>query len=202
MVKASPDSKRWTHFHSALQLAINRSAHKWTYEDFQECFALWCKEEPHGAEGIFNTISRHMEDQIHASCETLFREFNVRDSINILHRVVTDARARKECGETEGKDIWKKDLEPRAAVRARTVPILESEVEKLRATLQSCEEENQAMFEQMKSNVRRREEADTKTTEMLKTLDDIHSRWSKLPHDEINLWVLQAAENLPPAQPP
>ncbi|KAF8142120.1 hypothetical protein EV363DRAFT_1150515 [Boletus edulis] len=200
MVKASPDSKRWTHFHSALQLAINRSAHKWTYEDFQECFALWCKEEPHGAEGIFNTISRHMEDQIHASCETLFREFNVRDSINVLHRVVTDARARKECGETEGKDIWKKDLEPRAAVRARTVPILESEVEKLRATLQSAK--NQAMFEQMKSNVRRREEADTKTTEMLETLDDIHSRWSKLPHDEINLWVLQAAENLPPAQPP
>ncbi|KAF8127367.1 hypothetical protein EV363DRAFT_1172318 [Boletus edulis] len=200
MVKASPDSKRWTHFHSALQLAINRSAHKWTYEDFQECFALWCKEEPHGAEGIFNTISRHMEDQIHASCETLFREFNVRDSINVLHRVVTDARARKECGETEGKDIWKKDLEPRAAVRARTVPILGSEVEKLRATLQSAK--NQAMFEQMKSNVRRREEADTKTTEMLETLDDIHSRWSKLPHDEINLWVLQAAENLPPAQPP
>ncbi|KAG6374645.1 hypothetical protein JVT61DRAFT_4010 [Boletus reticuloceps] len=202
MVKASPDSKRWTHFHSALQLAINRSAHKWTYEDFQECFALWCKEEPHGAEGIFNTISRHMEDQIHASCETLFREFNVRDSINVLHRVVTDARARKEGGETEGKNIWKKDLEPRAAIRARTVPILESEVEKLRATLQNFEEENQAMFEQMKSNVRRREEADTKTTEMLKTLDDIHSRWSKLPHDEINLWVLQAAENLPPAQPP
>lgn len=77
------DSKRWTHFHSALQLAINRAAHKWTwvgtvcvrratvssdrvyrYEDFQECFALWCKEEPHGAEGVFSTLSRHMEDQI------------------------------------------------------------------------------------------------------------------------------------------
>lgn len=30
MVKTQPDSKRWTHFHSALQLAINRAAHKWT----------------------------------------------------------------------------------------------------------------------------------------------------------------------------
>ena len=73
-----------------------------------------------------------------ASCETLFRDFNVRDSINILHRVVTDARSRKQRGEMEAKDIWKEDLEPRAAVRARTVPVLESEVEKLKATLQGA----------------------------------------------------------------
>ncbi|KAF8557080.1 hypothetical protein OG21DRAFT_1482509 [Imleria badia] len=203
MVKGSPDSKRWTHFHSALQLAINRAAHKWTYEDFQECFALWCKEEPHGAEGIFNTISRHMEDQIHASCETLFKDFNVRDSINVLHRVVTDARSRKQCGETEAEDIWKEDLEPRAAVRARIVPVLESEVEKLKATLQSAslEEENQASFEQMKSNVQRQREADAKTAELLEIFDEVYSRWSKLPHDEIGLWALQTTENLPPIKP-
>ncbi|KAN0088913.1 hypothetical protein V8E55_005970 [Tylopilus felleus] len=200
MVKASPDSKRWTHFHSALQLAINRAAHKWTYEDFQECFALWCKEEPHGAEGIFNTISRHMEDQIHASCETLFRDFNVRESIDVLHRVVTDARSRKQRGETEGKDIWKEDLEPRAAVRARTVTVLESEVEKLKATLQSLEEENLALFEQTKSNVQRQGEADAKSAELLETFDDVCAKWSKIPHDEISLWVLQAAENLPPTK--
>ncbi|KAH0836345.1 hypothetical protein J3R83DRAFT_7898 [Lanmaoa asiatica] len=206
MVKGLSDSKRWTHFHSALQLAINRAAHKWTYEDFQECFALWCKEEPHGAEGIFNTISRHMEDQIHASCETLFRDFNVRESINILHGVVTDARSRIQRGETEAKDIWKEDLEPRAAVRARTVPVLESDVEKLKATLQSAslslEEENQALFEQMKSNVQRQREAEAKTAELLKIFDDVYSKWTKLPHDEISLWALQAAENLPSAQPP
>ena len=51
--------------------------------------------------------------------------------------VVTDARARKQRGEMEAKDVWREDLEPRAAVRARTVPILESDVERLKATLQS-----------------------------------------------------------------
>ena len=51
----------------------NRAVHKWTYvmlvnyntdvlecdryDDFQKCFTLWCKKEPHGAEGILNTIS-------------------------------------------------------------------------------------------------------------------------------------------------
>lgn len=62
----------------------------------------------------------------------------MRDSINVLHGVVTDARARKQRGETGTKDIWKEDLEPHAAVRARTVPVLESEVEKLKATLQNA----------------------------------------------------------------
>ncbi|KAF9244651.1 hypothetical protein BU15DRAFT_41902 [Melanogaster broomeanus] len=202
MAKGAPDTKRWTHFHSALQLAINRAAHKWTYEDFQECFALWCKEEPHGAEGIFNTISRHMEDQIHASCETLFRDFKVREHVNILHAVVTEARARKQRGETDGKDIWREDLEPRAAVRARTVPRLESEVERLKATLKNIEEENVALFEQTKTNVQRQREADEKTAELLKILDDVYHEWSKLPHDEMGLWTLQVAENLVSSQPP
>ena len=62
----------------------------------------------------------------------------MRDSINILHHAVTDARSRKQRGETGAKDVWKEDLEPRAAVRARTVPALESDVEKLKATLQSA----------------------------------------------------------------
>lgn len=30
MVNDSQPSRRWTHFHSAIQLAIQRSAHKWT----------------------------------------------------------------------------------------------------------------------------------------------------------------------------
>ncbi|KAG8214983.1 hypothetical protein J3R82DRAFT_8386 [Butyriboletus roseoflavus] len=142
-----------------------------------------------------------MEDQIHASCETLFKDFEVRESINVLHGVVTDARARKQRGEMEAKDIWKEALEPRAAARARTIPILESDVEKLKATLQNLEDENQALFEQMKSSVQQQRETDAKTAELLKVLDDVYSKWSKIPHDEISLWALQAAENLPPARP-
>ncbi|KIJ65118.1 hypothetical protein HYDPIDRAFT_111015 [Hydnomerulius pinastri MD-312] len=202
MAKGAPDSRRWTHFHSALQLAINRAAHKWTHEDFQECFALWCKEEPHGAEGIFNTISRHMEDQIHASCETLFKDFNVKDNINILHAVVTEARARRQRGETNAKDLWRENLEPRTAVRARTVPALELELERLKATLKSLEDDNVALYDQTQKSVQRQREADEKTAELLKILDDVYLKWSKLPHDEMGLWTLQAAENLASAQPP
>ncbi|KAG9309576.1 hypothetical protein JVU11DRAFT_10557 [Chiua virens] len=133
-----------------------------------------------------------------ASCETLFRDFDVRESINVLHHVVTDARGRKQRDETEGKDIWKVDLEPRAAVRARTVPVLEAEVERLKET--ATNEENQASFEQLKANVRRQQEADAESAELLKNFDEIYSRWRKLPHDEISLWALRSTDSIPPAQ--
>jgi hypothetical protein len=61
----------------------------------------------------------------------------VRDSINILHAVVSEARARKQHGEVHGKDVWRENLAPRAAVRARTVRVMESEVERARAELQA-----------------------------------------------------------------
>ena len=48
--------------------------------------------------------------------------------------MVTEARARKQTGYT-GKDVWKEDLQPRAAVRARTIPLLEQERDRLMAEL-------------------------------------------------------------------
>ena len=44
-----------------------------------------------------------------ACSETLFRDLDVRESIDILPRVVTDVRARKQRRETAGK-IWNEDF--------------------------------------------------------------------------------------------
>lgn len=57
-------------------------------------------------------------------------------NVDTLHRIVSEAKDRKASG-TAGKDVWKEDLEPRAAVCARTVPILEDEVKRLKETLQA-----------------------------------------------------------------
>lgn len=59
----------------------------------------------------------------------------MKDNIDVLHAVVTEARARKQGGEI-GVDVWREDLQPMAAVRARTVPVLQSEAERLRMTLE------------------------------------------------------------------
>ena len=56
-------------------------------------------------------------------------------NVDTLHRVVTEARARRQRGETPGADRWRADVQPRAAVRARTIPALERERDLLRARL-------------------------------------------------------------------
>ncbi|KAI6138811.1 hypothetical protein BKA82DRAFT_4231190, partial [Pisolithus tinctorius] len=158
-------TKRWTHFHSVLQLVINRAAHKWIYKYSQECFVLWCKEEPHRAEGIFNTISWHMEDQVHASCEWLFKDYSIRENINMLHTV----------------DLWKEDLDPQGAVHASMVLVLQAERERLKETLHQLEEENIVLYEETVKNAQK----------LLKHVDEVCSRWNNIPHDEIGLWSLQ-----------
>ena len=48
--------------------------------------------------------------------------------------MVTDAKERKAKGDIES-DVWREDLEPRTAVCARTVPILDREAKMLRESL-------------------------------------------------------------------
>ena len=75
------ESRRWTHFSSALELAIQLASRKWTwvthlfyavpssssayrYDDFCECFSIWCEEHPEGGMGMYNLVKEHMESAI------------------------------------------------------------------------------------------------------------------------------------------
>ena len=64
----------------------------------------------------------------------MFKKYNVKENLDNLHAVVTAARARKQA-DYDSKDVWREDLQPRAAVRARTIPLLERERDRLRAEL-------------------------------------------------------------------
>ena len=64
----------------------------------------------------------------------MFKKYNVKENLDNLHAVVTAARTRKQT-DYDGNDVWREDLQPRAAVRARTIPVLEKERERLRVEL-------------------------------------------------------------------
>ncbi|OBZ66948.1 hypothetical protein A0H81_13080 [Grifola frondosa] len=198
MTTNTSGSKRWTYFHSALQLAIQRSAHKWTYEDFAECFSLWCEEQPENASGVFTIISGGLESLITKNCEELLQRYDVKDNLDNLHAVVTAARARKQTA-YDGKDVWREDLQPKAAVQARTVPLLEKEKERLLVELKqvrhALDEENLALQSEMQNNVRKREEVDAETSRLLDIVDQAFARWENLPMEEIQSWTLQTAES-------
>ncbi|ETW79332.1 hypothetical protein HETIRDRAFT_324225 [Heterobasidion irregulare TC 32-1] len=198
---ASQPSVRWTHFYAALQLAIQRSAHKWTYEDFVECFPLWCEEEKNGASGVFNTVSRFVENETTKLCDELFANYDVQRNLDSMHAVVTEARARKQSGEAR-KDAWRPDLEPRAAVRAWTIPLLQQERDRLRAQLAQLEDENMRLQSKMQENVKARQVANDQITEMLTLLNEVYERWKDLPVDDMQSWTLQMAETQSAIIPP
>jgi hypothetical protein len=51
----------------------------------------------------------------------------VNDGLDELGAISKEAKARQQAGGYNGKDVWRDDLAPRDAVRARTIPLLENE---------------------------------------------------------------------------
>ena len=121
----------------------------YSFEDFAECFPLYVESDKNGSSATFNSISEYIEAQnfvsslrgcvlarshgkfLQRDLDKLFKDYNIQESIDILHKVVNDAKERKARGDAE-KDTWKDNLEPKVAVCARTVPVLNSEAGRLR----------------------------------------------------------------------
>jgi len=53
----------------------------------------------------------------------------------VFHQTIVEARARKTADPETVKDVWKENIDPKTAVRARLVPVLQSERDRLRAVL-------------------------------------------------------------------
>lgn len=92
--------------------------------------------------------------------------------------MVTDGRARKQALTAgrpveDRKDLWREGLQPRNVVRARTVPVLEKEGERLRRELARMEAENMKLEKQLRATVREREEADRVCEEIFAFLEDV-----------------------------
>lgn len=67
-------------------------------------------------------------------CEDLLNKLDVKPNLDRLHAVATEARRRRDEG-YKGKDIWREDLKPDASARAKIVPLLEEERDRLKTQL-------------------------------------------------------------------
>jgi len=120
--------------------------------------------------------------------DKFFDDINLKQCIDDLHAAVVDAKLRKQKGDAR-PDIWREDLHPRAATRARTVPLLERERERLLAELQEVfslnypttiahvppqlEDENLELQEEITSNVRQFDENEKNAESLLDVLDQV-----------------------------
>jgi len=97
---------------------------------------------------------------------------------------------RKQTGELR-QDIWKQDLHPRNAARARTIPVLEDARDKLLAELNQLDEENKKLQKEIQQRVRTSQEADEEAEGLLEVLEEVLRQWNALPSHEIKTWTTE-----------
>ncbi|EIN09406.1 hypothetical protein PUNSTDRAFT_133198 [Punctularia strigosozonata HHB-11173 SS5] len=187
----SQGSQRWAYFQDALELAIQRVSHKWTYEDFQACFPLLCEEQPVRAREVYNDVSKYMETIVSRNSKDVLAKYNLKDNLDELHAIITEARARRKAREAgtltddDEKDVWRPDLPPRTATVARVVPLLEREKERMLKELAEMEEGNLALQAELQANVTELEKTDDDVNELLAAYDEACARWKAVPADDI-----------------
>ncbi|KAJ3755572.1 hypothetical protein F5878DRAFT_620270 [Lentinula raphanica] len=190
-------SRRWEHFQSALQLAVQRTARKWSYEDFTQCFPLYAEEDKNGASTTFNMISDYIETQALRDMEKIFETYKLRENIDTLHALVTEAKERKKAGAPPGKDTWRENLDARSAMAARTVPVLEQEAKRLRETLASLKDSNTQLETEIKANVEAADDADERCLMLFQELHKALEEWQEVSPD-IEAWTVTNAESSEP----
>ena len=110
-------------------------------------------------------------------------------------------------------DIWREDLHPRAATRARTIPLLERERERLLAELQEVlrwpfssvaahiqfqlENENLELQGEIASNVRQFDKNEKEAGSLLDVLDEVWMFFWFFPSFSHPAQVIQEWERLP-----
>ena len=86
---------------------------------------------------------------------------------------MTEARERQKAGIPPGPDTWRADLDPRSAVRARTIPVLKNEREELLKRLESMENENLELQEKMVESYRATKSNSAEVTRRLDVLEKV-----------------------------
>jgi hypothetical protein len=133
-------SKPTSSYVSLSPLSLPSSLHTQLKSANLPCYPLPFPLSPWRAPPFYSSILPFWGWEHKTNTNKLFEQYDVQKNVDILHQVVTEARARRQRGETgsavgSGTDTWRADLQPRAAVRARTIPALERERDSLRARL-------------------------------------------------------------------
>ncbi|EKM81813.1 hypothetical protein AGABI1DRAFT_70288 [Agaricus bisporus var. burnettii JB137-S8] len=191
-------SRRWLSFRAALQLAIERSSRKWTFQDFTECFPTYVEKEEKEAQITFKLTQDYIEKLDKDDIIKLFQKYHSEENvdipknIDILHKLVREAEARKESGEISNS-VWREDRRPR---NAHMIPFLESQVAQLRENLAKREEKNRQLQAQLEEDINARDEAYRRQYELLQKLDNSLAQFEKLPMNAIEDWTVQTANTL------
>ncbi|TRM63734.1 hypothetical protein BD626DRAFT_495219 [Schizophyllum amplum] len=193
-------SRRWVHFHSALQLAVSRASHKWTFEDFALCFPDFVERDRDTATQLFNRTSDYIESQISRMVQEICDEHNMQTSIDTLHRIVAEAKELDQILAASGRpappDVWALSTTPRNAIAARTVPQLQRTRDALKAMLAERKSKNIEMLRSVEEDRAVAEAANREAHDRMNAIEGVIQEFEKLPVEPLDSWAVTVHETV------
>ncbi|KAB5594980.1 hypothetical protein CTheo_1613 [Ceratobasidium theobromae] len=188
-------SKRYQRFESCIYIASQACGTKWTWEQFVVCFPTWVKEEGTVAGEIRMQISKFMKETLVKESSELLRRYEARAAIDALDKAIVEAKKRRENEEAGGyKDEWKPDIDPRTAVRARVLPVLEREQAELQKELDEIEEQNRRYIARIQQNRKEHKAIDQEILSRIDKAEQIYKLIKSMDDEEVQQWMLAADE--------
>jgi len=124
----------------------------------------------------------------------VLKNYKAAEGIDRLYQVIQEARVRKDTDERPGKDIWIPGLEPRAAVRTRVIPVLQTEKERLEILLAQLEADSGELTQDLRQNEARQETCGAVAHQWLNALEEAAVMYKSIPDDQVQLWSIEMQE--------
>ncbi|CAE6401745.1 unnamed protein product [Rhizoctonia solani] len=192
---AETASKRYQRFESCIYVASQSCSTKWTWDQFVVCFPTWVSEEASVAGEIRMQISKFMKDTLVKESSELLRLYDARAAIDALDEAIVEAKKRQVEGEsTNHRDEWKPDIDPRTAVRARVMPVLEREQVELQKELNELEEQNRKYLARIERNRAEYRAIDQEIKSRLNRAEQVYKIINNMDIEELQQWMLAADE--------
>ncbi|KAF9113241.1 Zinc finger C3H1 domain-containing protein [Mortierella sp. AM989] len=127
-----PEGPRMTRLRGILDKSLKETLKACNYDAISECFPALAAGNPRDLREAHEKVCQFLNVEVNNEFEQIIEERNVIFKLNGLDRLIADARSK---GNTAGSRTTL-DLSPEVAVRARTVPTKEAEIERLKAELE------------------------------------------------------------------
>ncbi|KAF9346905.1 hypothetical protein BGX34_003546 [Mortierella sp. NVP85] len=136
-----PEGPRMTRLRGILNKSLQETIKVSNYNAICECFPVLAAANPEELRLVHEQVCHFLNHEVNVEFEKIIQERNIIFKLNGLDRLIADAKSK---GMTVGSRTIS-NVAPEAAVRARTVPAKEAEIERLRAELERVRLDNRRL---------------------------------------------------------
>ncbi|KAF9085228.1 hypothetical protein BGX23_009843 [Mortierella sp. AD031] len=135
------EGPRMTRLRGILNKSLQETLKACNYNAIQECFPILAAANPEELHEAHEKVCQFLKVEVDNEFGQIIEERNVIFKLNGLDRLIADAKSK---GITAGSRTVL-DLSPDVAVRARTVPTKEAEIERLKEELELVRQDNRRL---------------------------------------------------------